>query len=142
LEEERMHDVSTVDLDQLPKLAASELRLLWVNDWYDGPLEAVVEHERERCLMVLHSGGQLDTDKPMKWVLFHLSAERWKEEERWHELFEVHVGHHWCFHHDPPLPEPTEARDSRRFYDPYAGRKPRELDLQKAVGWVDEMPAL
>ena len=137
-----MHDVSTVDLDKLPKLAPGDLRLLWVNDWYDGPLEAVVEREGKRCLMVLHSGGLLETDKPMKWVLFHLTAGQWEEEERWHHLFEEHVGHHWCFHYDPPRPEPGEARDSRRFYDPYAGRTPRTLDLQEAVGWVDEMPVL
>ncbi len=129
-----------VDLANLQKLAADELRLLWVNDWYDGPLEAVVEHGGERCLMVLNTGPghqTVDVEKPMQWVLFRLSTEQWTEEERWHALFEVHVGHHWCFHGEPPG-EPAEAHEPKRFYDPFATRAARTLG--KAVGWVDEMP--
>jgi hypothetical protein len=127
-----------VDLADLPQLAAADLRLLWVNDWYDGPLEAVVEHGGERCLMVLH--GKLDAyvEQPMNWVIFRLSAAQWLDEEHWHALFEEHVGHHWCFHAEAP-PEPIEPRDPTRFYDPYAKRAPRTLG--EALGWVDEMPA-
>lgn len=142
-----MPEVSDVDLTSLPKLAASELRLLWVNDWYDGPLEAVVERAGERCLMVLRTSDRvgIDAEKPMQWILFRLSPEQWSEEERWHALFEEHVGHHWCFHHDPPpeaAPAETEAaRDAKRFYAPYASRTPRNLRADAALGWVDEMPA-
>lgn len=137
-----MPAVPAVDLASLPKLAAGALRLLWVNDWYDGPLEAVVEHGGERLLMMLHidpRDPQLDGEAPMQWVLFRLSAEQWVEEERWHALFEEHVGHHWCFHHEL-APEPTEARDLKRFYEPYATRSPRALATSAAVSWVDEMP--
>ncbi len=135
-----MAEIPAVDLASLPKLEANALRLLWVNDWYDGPLEAVVEDAGERRLMVLHGDDRVDVDKPMRWVLFRLSPEQWKEEERWHALFEEHVGHHWCFDH-PPVPEATDAHDSRRFYEPYAGRAPRRLEASSACGWVDEMPA-
>ena len=69
----------------------------------------------------------------MRWVLFRLSPEQWKEEERWHALFEEHVGHHWCFHHEPRPPEPASAPDSRRFYEPYAGRAPRSLDAARSL---------
>lgn len=133
--------MAAVDLTLLPKLAATDLRLLWVNDWYDGPLEAVVEHAGERQLMVLHGDGRADDDQPMRWVLFRLSPEQWTEEDRWHARFEEHVGHHWCFHHETPPPESSEAHDSRRFYEPYAKRTPRQLDASTACGWVDEMPA-
>jgi hypothetical protein len=136
-----MGKIAGVELDALPKRQATDLRLLWVNDWYDGPLEAVVEHDGERQLMVLHDDhAPVDVEKPMRWVLFRLSPEQWTEEERWHALFEEHVGHHWCFHHDP-APEPTESQDARRFYEPYAKRTPRNLDAGAACGWVDEMPA-
>jgi hypothetical protein len=139
-----MPEVSDSDLASLPKLPAADLRLLWVNDWYDGPLEAVVEHAGERVLMVLHGGAHnVDVEKPMQWVLFRLSPEQWAEEEKWHLLFEEHVGHHWCFHHaeaqeatDPGLP-----RDVKRFYEPYAARQELVLDRSAAIGWVDEIPA-
>ena len=131
--------MAAVDLTVLPKLAPTDLRLLWVNDWYDGPLEAVVEYVGERRLMVLHGDDRPDDDTPMRWVLFRLSPEQWSEEERWHALFEDHVGHHWCFHHETP-PESPEAHDARRFYEPYAKRTPRVLESSAASGWVDEMP--
>lgn len=131
--------MAAVDLTVLPKRAPTELRLLWVNDWYDGPLEAVVEHAGERQLMVLHDEGRADDEVPMRWVLYRLSPEQWAEEEKWHALFEQHVGHHWCFHHDTE-PESPEHQDALRFYEPYAKRAPRALDATAACGWVDEMP--
>lgn len=136
-----MPDVPAVDLEALPKLAAGDVRLLWVNDWYDGPLEAVVEHAGERKLMVLHAGDVVDVEQPMRWVLFGLSDAQWKDEERWHALFEEHVGHHWCFHHAEPPADPPEPRDAKLFYEPYAQRSPRVLDVATASGWLDEMPA-
>jgi hypothetical protein len=127
-----------VDLSVLPQLRAATLRLLWVNDWYDGPLEAVVQHGDDRCLMVLFDKDAVDVEKPMHWVLYRLSPEGWADEERWHGLFEKHVGHHWCFHHASP-PEPQEPQDPARFYEAHAARGPRTLG--EPVGWVDEMPA-
>jgi hypothetical protein len=135
-----MPKVSEIDVSGLPKLAAADLRLLWVNDWYDGPLEAVVEHAGKRCLMVLHGEGPLDVEKTMRWLLFHLTPEQWKEEERWHSLFEEHVGHHWCFDHEEK-PEPATPRDPERFYGPYKCRAPLDLTSSKPFAWVDEMPA-
>jgi len=136
-----MRDVPAIDVTALPKLAATDLRLLWVNDWYDGPLEAVVERSGERQLMVLHPEDKVDVERPMRWVLYRLSPEQWQEEQRWHALFEEHVGHHWCFYHPELPPEPTEARDSKLFFEPYAKRAPRTLAASAASGWVDEMPA-
>jgi hypothetical protein len=129
-----------VDLSLLPKLASTDLRLLWVNDYYDGPLEAVVERSGERLLMVLKGDPAPEGEAPMQWVLFRLSNEQWAEEDRWHALFEEHVGHHWCFHHEA-VPEPTHATDPERFYGPYRARTPIDLASSAAVAWVDEMPA-
>ena len=126
-----------VDLTDLPRLAAADLRLLWVNDWYDGPVEAAVELDGARCLMLLNAPLE-QPDAPMQWVVFRLSEEAFAEEEHWHALFEEHVGHHWCFHHDEPPPEPAEPRDRRAFYEAYEKRAPRTLG--PALGWLDEMP--
>jgi hypothetical protein len=135
-----MSEVPVVDLTALPKLAATDVRLLWVNDWYEGPLEAVVEYSGEQSLMVLHPADTIDVEQPMRWVLFRLSPEQWKDEERWHALFEEHVGVHWCFHSDEPPPEPAHPRDATRFFGPHAQRAPSTLAATSAVGWVDEMP--
>lgn len=136
-----MASVPAVDLDALPKLAPTDLRLLWVNDWHDGPLEAVVEQSGERRLMVLYAEDEIDVDQPMRWVLYALSPAQWEEEQRWHALFEEHVGHHWCFEHAEPPAEPTEPRNPTLFYESFAKRPTRVLDAGSATGWVDEMPA-
>ena len=130
-----------VVLTDLPRLAATDVRLLWVNDFYDAPIEAVVEHGGERYLLVLHERPPIDVTKPMHWVLFHLAPEEWREEDRWHALFEEVVGHHWCFHHDPPVdpPDSLNGRDPNDFFGPYRARTPRVLGAPH--GFVDELPA-
>lgn len=131
---------SDVVLSALPKLEPSDVRLLWVNDWYDGPLEAVVERAGERLLMVLQSMPEPRADDARwQWLLYPLTPAQWEEEDRWHALFEEHVGHHWCFHHEA-MPEP-ESRDPARFYEPYKSRKALDLSSNVPVAWLDEMPA-
>jgi len=135
-----MHKRTDVDLASLPKIGADDLKLLWVNDFYDGPLEAVVEQGGVRLLMVLHGEPvPPDRDGAMRWVLFTLTDAQWEEEKRWHALFEEHVGHHWCFHHDTP-PEPAEHPTPERFYGPYKHRTPLDLSASTPIGWIDEMP--
>jgi len=130
---------SAVDLASVPKLPADTLRLLWVNDFYDRPLEAVVERSGERLLLLLHGDGPPDVDAPIRWLLFRLTPEQWVEEDRWHALFEEHVGHHWCFHHDD-VPDGGGPKDPDRFYVPYRERTPLDLTGTTPIGWVDELP--
>lgn len=135
-----------ITLSALPKLEATDVRLMWVNDWYDGPLEAVVERAGERLLMVLHAMPEARAageDAPWQWLLYPLTPAQWEEEDRWHALFEQHVGHHWCFHHDSSEPEvrEPESREPQRFYEPYKSRKPLDLSSNVPVAWLDQMPA-
>lgn len=131
----------SVELDRLPKIAAADLRLLWVNDWYDGPLEAVVEHRGAACLMVLHH-QDLASDHPYKWVLFPLTDGQMAEQIEWHTLYAEHVGDHWCFHGDAVVshPPPKSDRDAGRFAALYREREPLDLSASVPVGWTDEMP--
>lgn len=131
----------SVVLERLPKLSPSDLRLLWVNDWYDGPLEAVVEHGGARCLMVLHH-HEVASDTPYKWVVFELTPEQLAEEQKWHALYVEHVGDHWCFHDASavPHPPPAQPRDPERFQTLYESRESVDLSSNVALGWTDEMP--
>ncbi len=136
-----MTRVPQVELTTLTKIAPSDLRLLWVNDWYDGPLEAVVEHAGEQCLMVLHH-EESDADQPYSWLVIRLDREQRAEEAKWHALYVEHVGEHWCFHgstvaHPPPSAEP----DPERFFAPFRERSSLDLTGSTIVGWADEMPA-
>ncbi len=131
-----------VHLATLPKLTPADVRLLWVDDWYDGPLEAMVEHRGERCLMVLYDRpvARSDDDE-YRWLLVRLTPEQLAEEERWHGLFAQHVGVHWCFHDEQPHVFPADAeRDPALFYGPHRARAKLDLAANAALGWLDELP--
>lgn len=130
-----------IDLEALQKIAPGDLRLLWVNDWYDGPIEAVVEHEGHRCLMVLHH-EEKGADRPYSWLVIRLSAEQRADEEAWHALYVEHVGDHWCFHGSAAsCAEPSTDPDAERFFRALRARPPLDLSGSTVVGWADEMPA-
>lgn len=130
----------SLDVAALPKLPSSELTLLWVNDWYDGPLEAMVEHSGKRCLMVLANREKLAIDE-YQWVLFELTAAQAADEERWHALFAEHVGDHWCFH-DASIVHPAarEPATPDAFWGAYESRPSIVLERASARGWTDEIP--
>jgi hypothetical protein len=126
-----------IDLGSLASLAVHDVRIAWINDWYDGPIEAVAEYQGERCLMIVHDPSVIGTDQPWCWVLYRLAPEARAQEERWHRLFVEHVGAHWdCT--GEPHPEPSGQPE--RFYVPYHERAPRELALLEPIGWIAAMP--
>ena len=136
-----MTKLPEVELAQLAKIAPDELRLLWVNDWYDGPLEAVVEHSGERCLMVLHH-EDIGADQPYCWLVVRLAAAQLADEEQWHALYAEHVGEHWCFHgHAVDHPPPSSDPAPERFFDAFRRRPDLDLSHGSVVGWADAMPA-
>jgi hypothetical protein len=134
--------IPKVDLATLRKLTPRDVRLLWVDDWYDGPLEAMVEHDGERCLMVLYDREVLGTEEPYRWLLVRLTPEQRADEEKWHDLFAKHVGEHWCMHPETPHQvTEDEPIDPDIFYRAYAARAAPDFSKNEAIGWLDEMPA-
>jgi len=130
-----------VELATLKKIAPSDLELLWVNDWYDGPLEAVVEHAGELCLMVLHH-EDASAEQPYCWLVIRLSPEQRAVEQRWHALYVAHVGEHWCFHGSSIAhAAPSSGRDPETFFRAFRERPSLDLRSSAVIGWADEMPA-
>jgi hypothetical protein len=129
-----------IELATLRKIEPTDVHLLWVNDWYDGPLEAVVEHEGARCLLVLHDERALHVaGEPYRWLLVRLTPEQQADEERWHTLFAQHVGEHWCMHKEPH-PKVPGPRDPELFFRPMRARPPRDLAKSDVLGWLDQIP--
>lgn len=136
-----MKKVPQVELGTIAKIAANELRLLWVNDWGQGPLEAVIEHDGGACLMLLHH-EEPGTDHPYVWLIVRLTEPQRAEEAAWHARYVGNVGDHWCFHgaavsHGPPPPAP----DAAAFFAELRQRPLLDVSANTVVGWTDEMPA-
>jgi hypothetical protein len=134
---------SPVSPTTLPQLAASDVRLLWVNDWYDVPSEAVVEHAGRRCLLRLEDPSALDGSHPVRWILFPLDAEQLAEHMRWHDDYALQVGTHWCFHDEPHemfAEHEADERQRERFMVSHRNKAPVPLASLTPVAWLDALP--
>ena len=95
------------------------VRWLWINNWYDGPLEGVVQVGEERLYAIVKDQKE---DWTRVFELLRLSPEDWAKEDERHALFCECVGTHWCFGPDGKRLASTSARpreDHRRYYDKY-----------------------
>lgn len=127
----------------LPQLAASDVRLLWVNDWYDVPREAVVEHAGRRCLLRLEDPSALDGSGTVRWLVYPLDASQLREHARWHEEYALHVGTHWCFHDEPHetfAEQEDDERQPERFMASHRNKTPVPLTTLTPVAWLDALP--
>jgi hypothetical protein len=114
--------------------------LLWVNDWYDAPLEAVVEYLGERCLLRLEDHAALDAEQPVRWLLYPLDAHQLAEHERWHDDYVTHVGTHWCFHDEAHVEDGNTAAHPEGFFQRCRNRAPVDVAALEARGWLDALP--
>ena len=125
-------------LASLGHLDSEDVRLLWVDEYWDGLLEGMVEYRGARCLALVADWEQVGAkDEERRWVLYRLTPEQQQDKERWHALFVQHVGTHWDYtgaRAGEPHPE--------RFYGPFQARyRPPVLTREQAVGWFDSHPA-
>ncbi|TQF12896.1 hypothetical protein FJV41_26625 [Myxococcus llanfairpwllgwyngyllgogerychwyrndrobwllllantysiliogogogochensis] len=127
-----------LDLTKLPRLRSEEVKLLWVSNFWDGPLEGMAEYRGERCFYVVAEQELIAArDEMRRWVLYRLTPEQLGEEERWHALFVRHVGAHFDFT-GTPAPEGAHPHPER-FYEPYqAEYRPPLLGAGQALGWVED----
>lgn len=123
-----------LDIVSVPEISRAKVHVLWINDFYDGPIQGVAEIDGMRVLFdlvdrdVLGSGNENRT----YWLV---SLEPWQlaEEERWHTLFCQHVGTHFDFTGREPIAVP--ASEHHRFYDRYAQRLEPDYSQNDLVGW-------
>ncbi len=131
----------------LPELAETDVRLLWVNDWYDVPSEAVVEYRGRRCLLRLEDPAGLDASLEgvgtVRWLLFPLDAAQLAEHTRWHDEYALLVGTHWCFHDEPHetfAEQDDEDRQPERFLATHRNRTPVPIETLTPIGWLGALP--
>lgn len=123
------------------QLDPDDYRLVWVADYYDGVLSALIARGDDRFVLELHDRDVIAdaTDQPWRWLVLRLAPAALARLEASHDDFAHHVGTHWCSH-----AWAHAARDQPRDFDGYYRRSRAEPELTRAyveiVGWLDAPP--
>lgn len=125
---------SSSDPGKLREFPREDVRILWVNDFYDVPLQGMAEVEGRRCLFEIVDRDSLGTeDESHTYWLMALSAEQLHDEEVWHDLFCRKVGRH--FDDTGRTAPQAEQVCPEEFYGPYGLREPPNYADNEVVGW-------
>lgn len=121
----------TVIIREVPR---AEVRILWVNDFYDFPLQGVAEVDGARCLFEIIDRDLLGTEDELhRYWLVALRPEQLSEEEGWHDLFCRKVGTHFDYTGRPPPTVEQICLDD--FYRSYSLRPQPDYVGNEVIGW-------
>ena len=122
------------DTTRIAQIPREQVRLLWSDDWYDGPISGMAEFNGASYLFDLIDRDQLGAEQEVRaYWLIQLSDVQLNDEVQWHELFCQKVGTHFDFTGRPPLAR--EQVDMDAFYEPYGRRIPPDYRDNLVIGW-------
>ena len=114
------------------RILLDELQLLWVDDYYDGPLSGMLTY-RNRLHRYECPDGPMAIER--RYVIRELSDEEIADEQYWHELFVRHVGDHMTFRNDGQRGAVRPSSEHSKFYEPYGKRTTPDYSMRPIVGW-------
>ncbi len=132
------------DLSEFKKLRLGDLRLLWHNSFWDGPINGILIYQGRKCWF--ESIVDLEEDI-RQFVIIELTPEQLKEEEYWHKLFQEYVGMHTDYDENNKRTGKCKPKDLYdKFYNPYRSfreKNPRDYSNNKvlaifSIGQIDE----
>jgi hypothetical protein len=130
----KLRMVGKCDTNAISEIPRAEVRILWVNDFYDVPLQGMAEVRGRRYLFDIIDRSALGTeDESHHYWLIALSPEQLREEEGWHELFCRKVGTVFDFT-GRPAPSKDEVSPDE-FYEPYRLRVEPDYANNEVIGW-------
>lgn len=126
-----------VDLSVVPEI---EVRFLWHNDWWDGPLAGMCEYKGQMYWYHCHHENYKRTAKYWrKYGVFKMTPEQLEDEIKWHKLFIEKVGDHFdcneAGHRNRDGVKPQHLWND--FYEPFSKwERPRYEERQEmAIGY-------
>jgi hypothetical protein len=127
-------EASGVDLSLIAKLERASVRMLWINDYYDGALSGAAEFDGRLCWFSYVD----DDDLGRRYLLHELSERQRAEERRWHALFVEHVGDHWTSTAlgSSGVVKPVETHS--KFYDEYNKSVREDYSKNVILGWFED----
>lgn len=85
--------ISKESYNNLSFLPTNSYRILWDDDYCDGPLSGMLEYKDEKFYFFVY-----DSDFPRTYTVYKLSKEILEKEIYWHNLFKELVGDHCDYH--------------------------------------------
>jgi hypothetical protein len=128
------------DCLRAPRIDYANLRLLWHDDYWDGPRSGMLLYHGEECWFEVVAESEDDAAVwYRRFAVLRLSPEQHAEESRWHELFRRCVGHHTDYDQSGQLPVGALQPRERwaEFYDAYRQRVPPDFSGCEVIGWFE-----
>lgn len=120
------------DLAKVNKLDPQELRLLWMDDYYDGPLSGAVLFAGKLRWFAFCA----EVDQHRRYAVYDLSEAEVADEQHWHDLFVEHVGDHWTCK-DGATGTVKPVSEHAKFYEAYAKHAPVDYSRNPVLGWFE-----
>lgn len=130
----KLGTVSKSNTAAIREIPRAEVRILWVNDFYDVPLQGMADVYGARFLFDIIDRETLGTDEEShRYWLIALSPEQLREEEGWHDLFCRKVGTHFDYTGRSAPAKEDVCLDE--FYEPYRLRAQPDYTSNEVIGW-------
>ncbi len=139
-----------------PQLDLKDIKLCWHNDYWDGPINGILNYKGNMCHFKLcdnvkftcltkdHESYDPNTDnleqiQDRRFLVFKLTDAQIAEENKWHELFKEYVGTHTDYDEFGHLNGMLLDKSSwSRFYDEYVNRIPMSFKNEQIIGWYEQ----
>lgn len=118
------------------QIAKEAVRILWTDDFYDGPISGIAEWTGKRYRFKLTDRNVIGSgeDLSRRYWLIALSQQQLRVEEYWQDLFCTHVQTGFDYTGRPKYRAPSS--EYHKFYEPYVARAVPDYSRNEVVGWV------
>jgi hypothetical protein len=101
------------------KISEDDIQILWVGNWYDGPLDGMCLYKGEKHWFTCKD--EWGEDFWRRFNVVKLTPEQIAEEEKWHSLFVEKVGDSFAYENGKCVPFRKLKPESQwhEFYDEY-----------------------
>lgn len=83
----------TKNISLLPKINEKDLKFLWYNDWWDGPISGMLTYQNKKYWFdILSEDGSSPDVYYRRYLIIELSEEQVKHKEYWHDLWVEGMG--------------------------------------------------
>ncbi|KPJ91001.1 MAG: hypothetical protein AMJ53_12525 [Gammaproteobacteria bacterium SG8_11] len=130
-----------MDYKNVQELPSSEVKWLWINKFFDGPLQGIVEVNGGFCLgdFLEESKSEKEEGWYRRFVVIKLSKEQEAVERYWHSEFVKYVGNHFECNPDSSrikVGATVPQSEWNKFYVPYKKRNKPSFDSNEVIGWT------